>query len=146
MRRPPGAGQAQDKGGKRERITRELAACILLALSAAGCHRPVESATAITVEHDVAPSPARVGSAMIGLRLTNAGGKPVAGAHIAIEGVMSHAGMGPATGEAKELEPGRYQAPLEFSMAGDWIVLVHLTLSNGEKQEQRFEIKGVRPD
>jgi len=57
---------------------------------------------------------------------------------------MSHAGMSPVFSEAKEIEPGRYQAQVEFSMAGDWIVSVHLTLSDGQKLERQFEIKGVR--
>ena len=59
---------------------------------------------------------------------------------------MSHAGMGPVFGEAKEIEPGRYQGSLELSMGGDWIVLLHLTLPDGQKSERQFEIKGVRSD
>lgn len=59
---------------------------------------------------------------------------------------MSHAGMGPAFGTAKETAPGQYQAPLELTMGGDWIVMVHLTLSNGQKLERQFEISSVRPN
>jgi len=70
--------------------------------------------------------------------------KPVTGAQVAIEGNMSHAGMGPAFGKAIETATGQYQAPLDLSMAGDWIVTVHLTLANGQKLERYFDVRGVR--
>ena len=111
----------------------------------AACHKASEPALpAITIEHEIAPQPARVGSAAITLRLTDSSGKALTGARITLEGNMSHAGMAPVFAKAKEIEPGRYQAPLELTMAGDWIVLVHLTLSDGQKVERQFEIKGVR--
>ena len=46
---------------------------------------------------------------------------------------MSHAGMSPLFAEAKETEPGRYEAHLEFQMAGDWVILLHVTLPDGKK-------------
>jgi hypothetical protein len=98
------------------------------------------------MEHEITPLPARVGPARITLRLVDAQAKAVTGARITIEGNMSHAGMGPVFSKAKELEPGRYQSDLEFSMAGDWVIMVHSTLSNGQKLEGQFEVTGVRPD
>lgn len=56
---------------------------------------------------------------------------------------MSHAGMTPVFGEATEIEPGRFRSTLELTMAGDWHVLVHVTLSDGRQVERQFEIKGV---
>lgn len=58
---------------------------------------------------------------------------------------MSHAGMTPVFADAKEIEPGRYQALMELSMAGDWFVVVHINLADGRKLDQQFEIKGVGP-
>jgi hypothetical protein len=57
---------------------------------------------------------------------------------------MSHAGMPPVFGEGKELEPGRYQSPLEFTMGGDWVILIHLTLADGRKLERQLDVKGVQ--
>ena len=68
------------------------------------------------------------------------------GAHIAMEADMTHAGMAPVFGEAKETGPGRYQAPLTFEMAGDWVILLHVTLSDGEKLERQFDVRGVQPN
>ncbi len=58
---------------------------------------------------------------------------------------MSHAGMSPVFAEAKELQPGRYQSVMELSMAGDWNITVHVTLSDGRKLDHEIEIKGVEP-
>jgi hypothetical protein len=111
----------------------------------AGCRRAGEPSPAvITIEHEITPQPARVGSTTITLRLTDTSGNAVTGARITLEGNMSHAGMAPVFAKAKETEPGRYLAPLELSMGGDWIVLVHITLSDGQKLERQFEIRGVR--
>ncbi len=59
---------------------------------------------------------------------------------------MSHAGMSPRFAEAKETGPGSYQARLEFAMAGDWVILLHVTLPDGKKLERQFDVKGVRPN
>lgn len=56
---------------------------------------------------------------------------------------MSHPGMAPVFADATEVEPGRYRAVIELSMAGDWVVIAHGTLANGRKFSYQFEINGV---
>jgi hypothetical protein len=80
----------------------------------------------------------------ITLKLSDASAKPATGVRLRLEGNMSHAGMNPVFAEAKESEPGRYSSTMELSMAGDWYVVVHMTLPDGRKLERQFEIKGVR--
>jgi hypothetical protein len=111
-----------------------------------GCSRPVASSAFVTVDLEISPEPARVGSATIILKLCDANGKPVPGAHIAIETDMSHAGMSPGFAEAKEADAGRYKAPLKFQMAGDWVILLHITLPDGKKLERQIDVGGVRPN
>jgi YtkA-like len=82
---------------------------------------------------------------MVTLRFADSAAKPITGAHIAIEADMSHPGMRPLFAEAKETEPGRYQAHLEFPMAGDWVILLHVTLPGGKKLERQIDVRGVRP-
>jgi len=53
--------------------------------------------------------------------------------------------MVPVFAEARELQPGRYQSVMELSMAGDWNITVHVSLSDGRKLDHDFEIKGVEP-
>lgn len=115
----------------------------LLFLFVAGCRS--QPSVDIRIAPEVAPQPARVGQTTITLRVTDSSGALVKGARIKLEGDMSHSGMVPVFADAAELEPGRYRANIELSMAGDWIVLVHLTLRDGAKVERQFEIKGVAP-
>jgi len=59
---------------------------------------------------------------------------------------MAHAGMAPVFDNAREIEPGRYQAHLRFEMAGDWVILLHVTLPGGQKLERQIDVQGVQPN
>ena len=115
----------------------------LLALFAFACQKTTKPPD-IAVQYEIAPQPPRVGATAINLKLTDKSGAPVSGARVDLEGNMSHAGMGPVSGETKEVETGKYRGTLQLTMAGDWIVLVHITLSNGQKLERQIEVSGVR--
>jgi hypothetical protein len=115
--------------------------CVLLGI---GCHRASKRSSGLTAEFEIKPK--RVGPVVISLTLADAAARPLTGAHIAIEADMSHAGMSPVFAEAKEVHPGRYQSQLSLGMAGDWVILLHGTLSNGEKLERQFDVRDVRPN
>jgi len=100
----------------------------------------------VEIEHAITPQPVRVGPATVKLKLAEAGGTTVAGARIEIEADMSHPGMSPVFAEATETEAGRYEAHLDFQMAGDWIILLHVTLPGGKKVERQIDVRGVRPN
>jgi len=104
-----------------------------------------QSSAEVIITHEVLPQSPRVGHVAITLRVTNASRKPLMGARIKLEGNMSHPGMSPVFADALEVAPGEYRANMELSMAGDWVILVHLTLPDGSKLERQFEIKGVAP-
>jgi hypothetical protein len=116
----------------------------LAGLLATGCHRQ-STATGVTVAHEIAPLPARVGLITLTFTVSNASAKPESGAHITVEADMTHAGMSPVLAESKEVEPGRYQSQLTLQMAGDWVILLHGTLAGGEKLERQFDLPDVRP-
>ena len=118
-----------------------LATALTASLLMAACHRAAEPAVA--VDSEVVPRPVRVGAATVRLTLRGAS-QPVTGARIALEGDMSHAGMAPVFGDARETAPGHYEGDLNFNMPGDWIVLLHVTLANGQKLERETEVRGVR--
>ena len=94
--------------------------------------------------HEVSPQPPLVGPLTITLKVADASGKPATGVRIQLEANMSHAGMTPVLAFARETDPGRYSSTIELSMAGDWFVLVYITLPDGGKVKREFEIKGVR--
>jgi hypothetical protein len=121
--------------------------CICVVASfVSGCSRTASSPGNMTIEHAISPQPARVGPVVLTLRLADPAAKAVAGAHITLEADMSHAGMAPVLAEASEIEPGRYQAHLAFGMAGDWVILLHVTLPGGQKLERQIDVSGVRPN
>src|SRR5215213_6980329 len=91
-----------------------------------GCRN--HSSVDVRVSAEIAPQPPRVGQVTITLRVTDASGRPLTGARIKLEGNMSQAGMVPVFADVTEVEQGRYRANMELSMAGDWLVLAHLTL------------------
>jgi hypothetical protein len=127
-----------------------LPAVVVLALfHAAGCRRPM-AAPAVTIEREIDPWPARVGPALVTLKLSDAGGGPVSGARVKLEGDMAHPGMKPEFGDTNEIGPGRYQGRLAFTMPGDWVILVHIALPASQymgqqlEVERQLEVKGVR--
>ena len=42
-----------------------------------------------------------------------------------------------------ETAPGRYQADLEFTMGGDWFILVRAELLDGRSMERKIDVPGV---
>jgi len=109
-----------------------------------GCHQASIRASGWTAELEI--NPMRVGPVVVSLTLADAAAHPLTGAHVAIEADMTHAGMSPLFAEAKEVQPGRYQSQLSLGMAGDWIILLHGTLSNGEKLERQFDVRDIQPN
>ncbi|MCB0210307.1 MAG: FixH family protein [Anaerolineae bacterium] len=109
-----------------------------------GCGRGQTSdINAIGIDLSVSPDPPAVGPATLVLTLTDEQGQPISGAELELEGNMSHAGMTPVFSQAQEVEPGRYEAPLEFTMGGDWFVLVKATLPDGRALERQIDVPGV---
>jgi len=96
------------------------------------------------IESEIAPRPVRIGRVTVTLRLSYADGRPVRQARIALEADMAHPGMRPEFGDAREIAAGRYQGQLAFTMAGDWVVVIHATLPGGQKLERQMEVNGVR--
>ncbi len=122
-----------------------LCACAATLLATA-CSRPADSSRTITIEHEISPAPVRTGPAVVSFRLIDAAGHPIAGAQVAVEADMAHAGMSPVFDNAREIEPGLYQAHLRFEMAGDWVILLHVTLPGGQKLERQINVPAVRPN
>jgi len=130
-------------GPRARRLRAVLQVAVVAGLLGVGCQRQVRTSTDITLTHEITPQPVRVGPARITLSLKDAAAQPVAGAHVTLEGDMSHLGMAPVFGEASEVAPGSYQGRVEFAMAGDWVILVHATLANGQRLERQIDVKGV---
>lgn len=123
-----------------------LPAAVLLLISAlAGCRPPAaDPAPEISLAWTASPSPPAVGPLTLVLTLTD-GTQPVAGAEVRLEGTMTHPGMAPVPAAARETSPGSYEARMDLSMAGDWIVLIEARLADGRTLKRQIELPGVRP-
>jgi hypothetical protein len=117
-----------------------VATCVFFA----GCTKPDSFASTVILDSELTPQPVRVGPVTVTLKLIDSTSKPISGAHITMEGNMSHPGMAPVFAEAKELDGGRYQGALQLNMPGDWVVLAHVILADGQKLERQINVSGVR--
>jgi hypothetical protein len=79
------------------------------------------------------------------ITVRDGGDRPIGGARLEVSGHMPHPGMAPVVATARERATGIYDVDLQFSMAGDWFVLVTGTLPDGRAINQRIDVKGVRP-
>jgi hypothetical protein len=116
------------------------------ALFLLACDKPAVFSPALKVSFEARPQPVRVGPVNVAFILADAGGKPVAGAHLQAEADMTHAGMSPVFATVEEKRPGRYESTLKLEMAGDWVILLRGTSPDGTKLERQFELKDVRPN
>jgi hypothetical protein len=103
-----------------------------------------DDAPEVVVDLTIKPDPPKVGDAATTIRLTDKAGKPVEGAAVKLEGNMNHPGMKPAFADAKETQPGSYEATLSLSMGGDWFILVEASLADGRKLKRKVDVPGVR--
>lgn len=116
--------------------------CLVLLLLA-GCGRGSKDLPDVDVALEIEPSPPQLGLASITVGLHDANGLPISGAQVELEGNMNHAGMVPVFAEASEVAPGRYRAGMEFTMGGDWFILVRVDLPDGRSMERKVDVPGV---
>ena len=138
---------SRGSGQKTVRSQNCFVGLIVFAAIFAGCskHRDDESSPGLAIRHEISPDPPYVGAATLTLKLADATDAPITKAHIGLEADMQHPGMVPHSFEVKELDPGRYQSQVQFDMAGDWVILLHVTLPDGNTLDRQFDVKGVRP-
>lgn len=86
------------------------------------------------------PAQPGVGPANLVFTVTDKAGRPINDATLEVEGNMIHAGMSPVSARATAGEAGRYTAPLEWTMAGDWIVTINVSLVDGQVVVHQFPV------
>jgi hypothetical protein len=91
------------------------------------------------------PAPPVIGKNDLEIIITDESGKPVQLGMIKVEGNMNHAGMKPIFAELIENEPGKYSGRIDFTMGGDWFLLVSSDESPDGKLNQKIDVPGVKP-
>ena len=118
-------------------------ACAALAGTACSPGDAGRASDSVSMTWTVAPDPATVGPARLTLILEDRRG-PVTGARLQVEADMTHPGMRPVVAEAVERAPGRYQADLDFAMAGSWFILVTGDVPADGAFSRRIDLAHVR--
>jgi hypothetical protein len=118
-----------------------LAAVVLLFLTS--CSRGSVDLSDVGLDLVIDPDPPQIGPAIVEVSLYDVEGQIITGAQVALEGNMSHAGMVPVLAPAAETWPGVYRADLEFTMGGDWFILVRAKLPDGRSMERKVDVPGV---
>jgi hypothetical protein len=130
----------------RNRLFGVLAASLFLLadFQLSGCAKSSRVSNDVDLAYESDPRPPRIGVNTFTVTLTGRNRQRVGGARVSLEGDMSHAGMRPVFGEAKEVGPGRYQGTLDLGMRGDWTVLFHVTLANGQTLDREMKIQNLQ--
>jgi hypothetical protein len=107
-----------------------------------------ESSTPVsTVDLDVNmrvdPQPPAVGDSTLIVTVMDGLGNPVDSARVDVRGDMNHAGMVPVLRDVEGGEGGEYRVPFEWTMGGDWIVTVTVTLADGGVATHDFDVSNV---
>jgi hypothetical protein len=128
------------------RGARRLSAVLLACSLVLACDRQADRDAEVSVTWDVEPVPPVVGMRGVArLTLRGPAKQAITGARLRLEGHMSHPGMAPVLSAMTERGPGSYEAPLEFTMAGDWILIVTGDLPGLGRITRQIEVVGVRP-
>lgn len=140
--------------GRPGKPRRQAAVVVLVALMAAatltGCSRASRQATAdqapdVALVINLQPNPPTVGWGQVTVEVADATGKAMEGAIVDLRGDMSHAGMRPVLAKATGQPGGRYVAPFEWTMGGDWTLTVTAALPDGRQAVRQFEISVRTP-
>lgn len=133
------------RAAARRHGVKTLLAAILGMGLAAGCQPQVDATPEIALQWALAPDPPVAGPVAFTALLTDERtGQAIAGAAVKVQGLMSHPGMKPVFGAARETSPGRYVARLDLSMAGDWIFLIDAVLPDGRILRRQVTVPGAR--
>lgn len=98
------------------------------------------TATAPEIQVTLLPADQQEGGSLA-LRLTDVTGTPITDATVRLEGDMNHAGMIPVISDpAEHTGDGIYRTPFEFTMLGEWIISVFITLADGTEHLERIDM------
>ena len=114
---------------------------LLGSLPSGGCTKSSDVSDGIVFSCANDPSTPRIGANTFTVTLAGPAGAQLTGAHIALEGDMTHPGMNPVFGEAKEVAPGRYVGALNLGMRGDWAILFHITVADGRSFDRQVQLR-----
>jgi hypothetical protein len=79
------------------------------------------------------------------IRLRTPDGQPIPATGVRLEAHMTHPGMTPVLPVVVRVGDGDYTSRVEFSMAGDWTLVVTGELAGGRRFTRESRVAGVGP-
>lgn len=119
-----------------------LALLLFTGLATASCSRVSQEAQQNQLQIELIEPlfPPAIGKDTLNIRLFDENDNPINDATIAVKADMTHAGMVPILGNTTEGDKGLYKVPFEWTMGGDWVVVVQATLPDGTVAEETFPL------
>jgi len=128
----------------------QLAFAAVLAIFAAnflvGCRpkTPVHAGSLLaTVQFEPNP-PTTHGPVKLSVSLSDAAGKPLQIDQLEVEGDMNHAGMTPVFAHLHKTGPGEFAGEIQFTMGGDWFILLTAQLPGNTHFIKKIDVPGVK--
>jgi len=110
-------------------------------LSAACTRQPVpEDTSSVLVTTRLMPPQPAVGPATLTVSLSGATAATLGRATVQVVGHMTHPGMTPAVATVTARGPDVYEAALDFTMPGDWLLIATVRLHDGRRLEARVPV------
>ncbi|MBM7843886.1 FixH family protein [Herpetosiphon giganteus] len=97
-------------------------------MSLIGCSRTPSDDPRLLMSLEQTPSAMGVQTIVL---VINDGSTPLDNAKVQLEATMTHAGMPSQIVQMQALGAGKYQASIDFSMLGEWVLIVNVTEANG---------------
>lgn len=123
-----------------------LVGLLLLLTLLTACGADDTSGPGADLQITLDPAPGGLAGDYLRVHLADAAGAPITDAQVALEGNMTHAGMAPVFADAVtddadgSSSDGSYQLPFQFSMLGDWIITIDVTLADGTTVTRDIEV------
>jgi hypothetical protein len=129
---------ARDMRARHKAALRTLLWVLALAavLAGAACTRRraiPDEAPEIRLAAAFNPSPPAVGAGQLTLSFVDSAGTPVGISSLEVKADMAHPGMTPWLAKIDSIEGTQVTLPVEWSMAGDWLLQIEAELSDGRR-------------
>ena len=124
-----------------------LAAGLALALGVAGgCRQAAvaEDTDSVRLRTLVLPTPPTVGKARLVVTLSGASVATLNQATVSVVGHMTHPGMTPIVAPVTRTEPDIYEAAVDFTMPGSWLLVATVRFPDGRRLESKVPVQ-VQP-
>lgn len=125
--------------------------CLFVLFSMTACGSATDSTGNANVQITLLPPAQGAAADSLQIQLRTATQEPITDATVSLEGNMNHAGMAPiiadaVTDAADGNSDGIYQVPFQFSMLGDWIITIAVTLADGSQVTEDIPVTITETD